>query len=79
MTDAIQMLAAEKRVDPMPPPKHYVRKLVSLPPTLAERVVDYRFKHRLQSETAAIRELLEKALDAAEREERKAERRGKPS
>jgi Arc/MetJ-type ribon-helix-helix transcriptional regulator len=45
-----------------------------LPPELAERIVDYRFKHRFASETAAIRLLLEKALDAAEREE-KAERK----
>jgi hypothetical protein len=55
----------------MPPPKDYVRKLVSLPPALADRVVDYRFRRRLPSETAAIRELIEKALDAAEREDRK--------
>jgi hypothetical protein len=61
---------------PMPPPKHYVRKLVSLPPKLAERVADYRFERRIASETAAIRELIEKALDAAEREQQKRERKG---
>jgi hypothetical protein len=72
-----RMLAAENRHgDVMPPPKDFIRKLVSLPPALAERVTDYRFKRRLPSETAAIRELLEQALDQAEREERKA--RSKP-
>lgn len=71
------MLTAETERDPeqVPPPKDYVRKLVSLPPALAERVIDYRFRRRLPSETAAIRELLEKALDAADREERKQERK----
>jgi hypothetical protein len=54
----------------MPPPKGYVRKLVSLPPALADRVVDYRFKHRIASETAALRELIERALDADDRVER---------
>ena len=55
------------------PPKDHVRKLVSLPPALADRVVDYRFRHRLASETAAIRELIEKALDADDREDRRKE------
>ena len=50
-----------------------MRKLVSLPPALADRVVDYRFRHRLASETAAIRELIEKALDADDREDRRKE------
>jgi hypothetical protein len=71
------MLTATRSAERMPPPKGYSRKLVSLPPELAERVVDYRFKHRLASETAAIRLLLEKALDAAEREEQQAARKGK--
>ena len=62
------MTAENRKLGPMPPPKDYIRKLVSLPPALAERVIDYRFRHRLASETAAIRELLEKALDADERE-----------
>ena len=70
------MHAAEvrNRDERMPPPKDYVRKLVSLPPALAERVTDYRWR-RLSSETAGIRELIEKALDAAEKEERQQERK----
>jgi hypothetical protein len=59
----------------VPPPKDHVRKLVSLPPELAERVTDYRFERRLPSELAALRELIEKALDAADREKVKQERK----
>jgi hypothetical protein len=71
----IAMIAAEERPGQMPPPKDHKRKLVSLPPELAERVADYRFKYRHASEMAALRELIEKGLDAAEREEREAEKR----
>jgi hypothetical protein len=77
--DDVQMHAAEvANRDKMPPPKDYVRKLVSLPPALAERVSDYRWRRRLPSETAAIRELIEKALDAADREEQKRAQQDKP-
>ena len=49
-------------------PKHPdapIRKLVSLSPGMVAHIDDYRFKHRLKSQTEAIRELLRAALDAA--------------
>jgi hypothetical protein len=46
------------------------RKMVSLPPSLAEQVEDYRFENRLKTEADAIRRLLQLGLEAA---------RGKPA
>ena len=41
------------------------RKMVSLPPALAEQVEGHRFKNRFQTKAEAIRCLLELGLDAA--------------
>ena len=43
-----------------------VRKIVSMSPTLAKRVENYRFQHRFKSEAEALRELIEGSLDDAE-------------
>ena len=55
----------------VPPPKDHVRKLISLPPELWGRVQDYQFRMRHPSEVAALREMIERALDAADREEQR--------
>ena len=43
------------------------RRQVGLDDELWERVTNYRFDRRLDSESAALRELVELGLDAAER------------
>ena len=53
----------------MPPPKGYVRKILTVPPALAAAVKEYRFAHRLESDVDAYRILIQKGLEAAEREE----------
>lgn len=44
------------------------RKPVSLPPELASAVEDYRFANRFNTESEAIRELIELGLEAAKRQ-----------
>lgn len=39
------------------------RKLVSLPPDLAQAIEDYRFAQRINSESEAIRRLIEAGLE----------------
>lgn len=41
------------------------RKIVSLPPDTAEAVDEYRFQHRVKTESEAIRRLIELGLEAA--------------
>jgi hypothetical protein len=53
----------------MPPPKGYTRKLISLPPDLAQAVKDFRFRRRLENDTEAYRLLIRMGLEAAERED----------
>jgi hypothetical protein len=50
----------------MPRPKIMAtRKIVSLPPELAEAVEDFRFSRRIGSEAEALRRLIELGLRAA--------------
>ena len=50
----------------MPRPKTMAtRKIVSLPPELAEAVEDFRFAQRMKTESDAIRQLIELGLKAA--------------
>ena len=44
-----------------------VRMTILLPPQLAQQVSDYWHNNRLASRSEAIRELLEAALDAAQK------------
>lgn len=44
------------------------RKMVSLPPEMAERVEDFRYEQRFKTEADAIRELIRLGLKSAERE-----------
>ena len=69
------LAAADRPQKRMPPPKGYVRKILTVPPAMAEAVKEYRFAHRLESDVEAYRILIQKALDAAEREEKLAKRR----
>jgi metal-responsive CopG/Arc/MetJ family transcriptional regulator len=41
------------------------RKLVSMPRELAKALVDFRFEHRIKTESEAIRRLIELGLEAA--------------
>ena len=41
------------------------RRMVSLPEDLSERVDDYRFEHRIRTDSEAIRRLIEAGLRAA--------------
>jgi metal-responsive CopG/Arc/MetJ family transcriptional regulator len=44
------------------------RKSVSLPSDLWKQVEDYRFAHRLKTESEAIRRLIELGLEAAKQQ-----------
>jgi hypothetical protein len=74
------MLTAQERSNlrRMPPPRGYVRKIITVPPEVAAAVKEYRFQHRLESDVDAYRLLIQKGLEAAEREEREAKPRRKP-
>jgi hypothetical protein len=71
------MLATQQRPKSgrMPPPRGYVRKILTVPPEMAAAVKEYRFQHRLESDVEAYRLLIKKGLEAAEREEREAKRK----
>lgn len=43
-----------------------VRKLVSLPKPMVQAVEDFRFKHRIKTESEAIRRLIEAGLKAVQ-------------
>lgn len=45
-----------------------VKKLVNLTDEQAQRISDFRFNQRLQSENEAIRQLIEMALDVVDRD-----------
>lgn len=44
-----------------------VRKMVTLPQDLWEKVTDFRFDNRINTESEAIRRLIELGLQAAEK------------
>ncbi len=50
-------------------PETTVRKLVSLPRELASAILDYRFQQRINTESEAIRRLIELGLEASKRKE----------
>jgi len=50
------MMARPKKID------HPVRKMMSLSPKLAKAVSDYRFEHRIKTESEAIRHLIDAGL-----------------
>lgn len=53
-------------------PKSLIRKLVSLPPEMWERIEDYRrTKTPIPERTQAVRELIALGLQAAEKPKRK--------
>jgi hypothetical protein len=54
------------------------RRQVGLDDELWERVTNYRFERRLDSESAALRELVELGLEVAERKQASATRPAKP-
>jgi metal-responsive CopG/Arc/MetJ family transcriptional regulator len=49
-------------------PDTTVRKLVSLPRNLVRDVEDFRFSHRIKTESEAIRALIRAGLDAIAKE-----------
>jgi hypothetical protein len=61
----------------MPPPKGYVRKIITVPPDVAAAVREYRFQHRLENDVEAYRILIAKGLEAAERENQKSDERAR--
>ncbi len=46
-----------------------VKKLISLTASLAERIKEFRFQRRIETDNEAIRQLLELGLDASKRED----------
>ena len=50
------------------PPQFPVKKLISLSQNQADQIRDYRFDARIDSETEAIRKLIELGLEAARRD-----------
>jgi hypothetical protein len=69
------MPSSQQRTRSMPPPKGFVRKILGVPPELAEAVKEFRFEHRLENDGEAYRVLIKKGLEAFEREEQGKERR----
>ena len=67
------MLAAatRDRSGRMPPPKGYVRKVLTVPPQLAAAVKNFRFEQRLENDVEAYRLLIQKGLEAHERESKR--------
>jgi hypothetical protein len=53
-------------------PETTVRKLVSLPRDLVREVEDFRFEHRIKTESETIRVLIRRGLDADSKPKRKA-------
>ena len=49
-------------------PETTVRKLVSIPREVWEKIEDYRFDNRIRTESQAIRRLIELGLKAAEKQ-----------
>ncbi len=45
------------------PPSLTVRKLLSITPELAKAIADYRFQHRIATESEATRRLIEIGLE----------------
>ena len=56
-------------------PEKYTRKVIPLEHPLAERVRRFRFRHEIGTEADAFRRLIEKGLEAYEREERERDKR----
>ncbi|MBY6201052.1 hypothetical protein KUV65_06745 [Maritalea mobilis] len=50
------------------PPQFPVKKLISLSQHQADQIRDYRFDERIDSETEAIRKLIEMGLEAARKQ-----------
>lgn len=50
-------------------PPMSVKKILALPQSLARDISDYRFAHRIGTETAAIRALIEAGLKAAQQKQ----------
>jgi metal-responsive CopG/Arc/MetJ family transcriptional regulator len=57
-------------------PDTTVRKLVSLPRDLVRDVEDFRFSHRIKTESEAIRALIRAGLDAVAKESSKSKAKG---
>jgi hypothetical protein len=70
MRGANNMLSSQQRTLPVPPPKGFVRKILTVPPALAEAVKEFRFNHRLESDVDAYRLLIQEGLDSFERKEK---------
>jgi len=49
-------------------PAYPVKKLLGLTEEMAERISDYRFEARINSESDAIRQLIELGLEVVKRE-----------
>lgn len=47
-------------------PETTTRKLVSLPKSMLQEIKDFRFNHRIDTESEAIRRLIEAGLKSAE-------------
>jgi hypothetical protein len=67
------MLAAQERPNPrrMPPPRGYVRKILTVPPALAAAVKEFRFERRLESDVEAYRLLIQEGLESLARKEKR--------
>jgi hypothetical protein len=61
----------------MPPPKGYVRKIITVPPEIAALVRELRFEMRLESDVEAYRMLIQKGLKAFEAEQDAEQQRAK--
>jgi metal-responsive CopG/Arc/MetJ family transcriptional regulator len=51
-----------------------IRKTVSLPASLWARIDEYQLRHRIKRDTAAVRRLIQDALDQADRDDPKREK-----
>jgi metal-responsive CopG/Arc/MetJ family transcriptional regulator len=51
-------------------PEQPIRKTVSLPAKLWQRIEDYQFQHWVKRDAEAVRQLIQLGLDAAEKQQK---------
>jgi hypothetical protein len=75
MLDAMDVTAVTRKTPHVPIAPGKVRKALTLPKELVDRVRTWRHAHQIDPESEAYVALLEKGLEAVEREERKTDKK----
>lgn len=54
----------------MPKRQHSIRKMVTFDPNIWDQIVDFRFRQRINTETEAVRILIEAGLKSVKKKDR---------